>query len=193
MLDQLRFLVSITRSRSIMRRYFVVNGFDGALAMLGLTMGFRISDAELPVAITACVSTAIALAVSGVSSAFISESAEREKELRELEQSMMADMADTAHGVAARLIPLLIAIVNGLAPLLISLLIISPLWLQQSGLALPWPALDVALGTAFVLIFLLGTFLGQVSGRFWLWSGMRAVLIGAGTALLILALNLPSI
>jgi hypothetical protein len=66
MLDRLRFLVSITQSHSIMRRYFVVNGFDGALAMLGLTMGFRITEAALPVAITACVGTAVALGVSGV-------------------------------------------------------------------------------------------------------------------------------
>jgi len=160
--------------------------------MLGLTMGFRISDAELSVAITACTSTAIALGVSGVSSAYISESAERKKDLRELEQSMIEDMADTAHGAAARLIPPLVAMVNGLAPLLISLLIILPLWLRQAGFFLPWPAIDVALGTAFVLIFLLGTFLGRVSGRFWLWSGARAVLLAAGTALLILALNLPS-
>lgn len=192
MFDKLRFLVGITQSRSIMRRYFVVNGFDGALAMLGLTMGFRISDAEPAVAITACVSTAIALGVSGASSAFISESAERKKELRELEESMVADMTDTAHAAAARLIPPLVAIVNGSAPLLISLLIISPLWLQQAGLVFPWPAIDVALGTAFVVIFLLGTFLGRVSGRFWLWSGTRAVLLAVGTVLLILALGAPA-
>ena len=193
MFYQLRFLVRITEAHSIMRRYFVVNGFDGALAMLGLTMGFRISEAEVPVAITACVSTAIALGVSGTSSAFISESAERQKELRDLERAMIADMTDTAHSAAARLVPLLIAIVNGLAPLLISLLIISPLLMQQSGLSLPWPAIDVALVTAFALIFLLGTFLGQVSGRFWLWSGTLAVLLAAATALLILALNFPSV
>jgi VIT1/CCC1 family predicted Fe2+/Mn2+ transporter len=101
-------------------------------------------------------------------------------------------MTDTAYGAAVRHIPPLIAIVNGLAPLLISLLIISPLWLQQSGLSLPWSAMDVALGTAFVVIFLLGTFLGSVSGRSWLWSGMRAVLLAAGTALLILVLNFPA-
>ena len=160
--------------------------------MLGLTTGFRISDAELSVAITACVSTAIALGVSGASSAFISEAAEREKELHDLERSMMADMTDTAHGAAARLIPPLIATVNGFAPLAISLLIISPLWMQQAGLSFPWPAIDVAVATAFVVIFLLGTFLGRVSGRFWLWSGARAVLLAAGTVLLILALSTPS-
>ena len=189
MFRRLGFLIRITRSQSIIRRYFVVNGFDGALAMLGLTMGFRIADAELSVAITACVSTAVALGVSGVSSAYISESAEREKELRELERAMAADMTDTAHGAAASLIPPLVAGVNGLAPLLVSLLIISPLWLQQLGVPLPWGAIDVAVGTAFVLIFLLGAFLGRVSQSFWLWSGARAVLIAAGTVLLILGLN----
>ena len=38
--DQLLLFIRITRSQRIARRYFVVNGFDGALTMLGLLMGF---------------------------------------------------------------------------------------------------------------------------------------------------------
>jgi hypothetical protein len=37
------FLLRISRSHGILRRYFVVNGFDGALAMLGLMRGFLVS------------------------------------------------------------------------------------------------------------------------------------------------------
>jgi hypothetical protein len=54
-LDQIRTLLEISQSREIMRRYFVVNGFDGALTMLGLMMGFYVSEyVELTVVITSC-------------------------------------------------------------------------------------------------------------------------------------------
>jgi hypothetical protein len=36
-------LVELTHSQGIMRRYFIVNGFDGALTMLGLILGFLFS------------------------------------------------------------------------------------------------------------------------------------------------------
>ena len=42
-LKELGFLVRLSHARHIARRYFVVNGFDGALAMLGLNMGFYVS------------------------------------------------------------------------------------------------------------------------------------------------------
>ncbi len=172
-----------------MRRYFVVNGFDGALTMLGLAMGFRVAgDPDASVAVSASLGAAIALGVSGIASAYMSESAERQKALHDLERAMMADLSDTVHGMAARLIPLLIAIVNGLAPLLISLLIILPLWVEASGIPLPWSGIDATLGMAFMIIFLLGVFLGRTTGRFWLWTGIRAVLIGAATVALILIL-----
>jgi len=39
-------------------------------------------------------------------------------------------------------------------------------------------------------IFLLGLFLGKVSGSFWLWTGLRALIIAVITCLIILTLNL---
>ncbi len=190
MLRDLHLFVRITRSQAIIRRYFVVNGFDGALTMLGLAMGFRVGgDADTPVMISAFLGAAVALGVSGVSSAYLSESAERQKALRDLERAMVADLEETAHGAAARLVPLLIALVNGLAPFVISLIIIAPLWLAQSGIHPPWPALDVVIALAFVIIFFLGTFLGRVSGELWLWAGIRTVGIALLTAAIILIVS----
>ncbi len=97
-LERLRFLLHITRAGGIARRYLVTNGFDGALTMLGLTMGFRISGEVAPaVMIAACMGTAIALGMSGLSSAYISEAAERRRELQELEEAMLADLNASEH------------------------------------------------------------------------------------------------
>ena len=86
--------------------------------MLGLLVGFYVSDdVRLPVVINACLGVAIALGMSGVSSAYISEAAEKQRELKDLEKAMVTDLSDSAHGQAARLLPLFIAFVNGMTPL----------------------------------------------------------------------------
>jgi predicted membrane protein (TIGR00267 family) len=190
MLKQLLFLLRISRSAIIARRYFVVNGFDGALTMLGLNMGFYVSgESSLAVVINACVGAAVALGVSGLSSAYISEAAERGRELRDLEQAMVRDMSDTAHGQASRLAPWLIGVVNGMAPFLFSLLIILPLWLAQAGWPMPFGAVESALIVALFVLFLMGIEIGRVEGRFWLWSGLRTLFIASITALIIFLLT----
>lgn len=191
MLRQLRLFLHLTHSHGILRRYFVVNGFDGALTMLGLIMGFYISPGVDPdVVINACLGAAIALGMSGVSSAYISEAAERRKSLVELEEAMVRNLDTTAHGQAARLVPWLVAAVNGLAPMLIGLAIVLPVWAARQGLALGADPLQAAIVLAFLLVFLLGVFLGRVGRTSWLMAGLKAVLVALGTTLLIFLLGL---
>lgn len=181
-LKQFRNLLKISRSREIMRRYFVVNGFDGALTMLGLIMGFYISDrVELVVIITTCFATALALAMSGISSAYISEAAERRRTLKKLEKAMMSTLDDSDHARVAVWIPWLVALVNGISPLLIALIIISPLWLAHYGVVLALEPLLTSMAIALLIIFLLGIFLGRIGGTFWLWSGLQSLLVALAT------------
>jgi predicted membrane protein (TIGR00267 family) len=186
LLNQTRFLLRITRTHDIMRRYFVVNGFDGALTMLGLILGFLVSGATgLSVIIKVCLGAAIALGVSGISSAYISEVAERKRALGKLEDAMITDLHDSAHGEAARGVPLLIAIVNGLSPLVICLLILTPLIAANAGFALPVSPLYTAAAIALLMIFLLGLFLGSIAGVSWLRSGILTLLVAILTVTLI--------
>lgn len=189
-LTELGLLLRLSHSQQIARRYFVVNGFDGALAMLGLNTGFLVSGGvSIPTAVSACTGTAIALGMSGLSSGYVSEMAERRRELRELEHAMVTDLEQSVHAKAARLVPILIALVNGMAPFLIAMLVTTPLWLAQSGVSLPFGAVDSAIATAFVVIFLMGMLLGRISGTFWLWSALRTLAIAAVTSALIVLVS----
>lgn len=180
------YLLDLTSTHDIVRRYLVVNGFDGALTMLGLIIGFLVSSPDnLPVIINVCLGAAIALGMSGLSSAYISEYAERRHALDKLEQAMISDLQESAHGKASRWVPLLIALVNGLAPLIISLIILIPLWLSVAGISLPLPPLYAAIIIALLLIFLLGVFLGRVAGISWFISGMQTMLVAVVTIALI--------
>ncbi len=187
--DHLNLGDHLSPARGIVRRYFVVNGFDGALTMLGLVTGFHLAgDVALDVVIGACVGATVALGISGLTSAYLSESAERRRALSHLESAMVKDLSDSTHASAAKVLPLLIAIVNGAAPVLMSLIIITPLWLARAGAALPLAPLPTAMATALICIFGLGVFLGRVGGISWLWSGIKTLLIGLFAVLIILAL-----
>ncbi len=186
LLQQARYLLRITGTHDIARRYFVVNGFDGALTMLGLVIGFLVSaPAKIEIIINVCMGAAIALGMSGVSSAYVSETAERKHALGKLEEAMLADLQGSAHGDAARRLPLLIALINGLAPFTISLLVLLPLWLSSAGIPLPVSPLYAAIAIALLLIFFLGVFLGRIAGVSWLRSGIQTLLTAIVTAMLI--------
>ena len=181
---KLDILLRVTHAHLIARRYFVVNGFDGALTMLGLIMGFHVSErTETATVISACVGAAVALGMSGISSAYISEAAERRRELQRLEDAMLADLGDSIHGQASRIAPAVIAAVNGLAPLLIAALIILPIGLS---LLVPGiPALELSIALALVIIFFLGIFLGRISGAHWLFAGLKTLFVALTTCAII--------
>jgi len=187
---RLHSLLRLSGTHGIVRRYAVVNGFDGALTMLGMLLGFYISaDIQLLTVINACLGVSVALAVSGVSSAYISESAEQQQALEVLRGAMVSDMADSAHHRAARVAPVLVALANGLSPLLMGLLIMLPLWLAHLGLDLGVAPVEAALATALLLIFLLGVFLGRIRGSSLLLSGLLTLLIAGITSLVIFLLG----
>jgi predicted membrane protein (TIGR00267 family) len=192
LIQHIRSLWNLSQAGKIARRYFVTNGFDGALTMLGILIGFYTGgEVRLIVAISACLGAAIALGISGFTSALLSETEERKKELKELEESLVAPLEKSDYGKASQITPWVIAAINGLSPFLISLFIIIPLWLEKAGMGLPLPLgpLESGIGFAFLAILFLGIFLGRISGTFWLWSGLRAVLIGLFTAGIIFLIN----
>jgi len=184
--DLNRIIMHTKRAEGIARRYFITNGFDGALTLLGLMVGFASSEnVDISIAITACLGASIALFMSGISSAYLSETAERKKELQDLESALLSDLSKSDYGKASRYVPVLVALVNGLSPLLIALLIISPLWLAQSGIQLPLSPFITAIILALAIIFLLGVLLSKLSKEFWLWTGLRTLAIAGLTVLII--------
>lgn len=153
-------------------------------------MGFYLGG-EVPVtiAIKASLGAAIALLVSGSTSAYISESAEREKEIKELESAMAEDLSHSLHGQASRIVPLLVALVNGLSPLAICLIVMTPLWLEISGVALPGNVFAWCIGFSACVIFVLGLYLSTISKEHWLLSGFKALLIAGVTVGVILLVD----
>lgn len=185
-LRDLRTLIGLTKSEQIARRYFVTNGFDASLAMLGLVMGFRAAEGATPdVALTACFGTSVALAVSAFVSTYASESAELRRELHELTGAMLDRMSDSAHRRAANRVPGFVAMVSGASPFVVAQVIMLPLWLERSGLRAPLSAVDLSIGLALLVIFLFGALLGHVGRGGRIAAGLRLLAVGAVTAIVI--------
>ncbi|WP_196161431.1 VIT1/CCC1 transporter family protein [Reinekea sp. G2M2-21] len=180
--------LALTESTALLRRYFVVNGFDGALTMLGILSGFYLGEvADTRIVISACLGAAVALFMSGLSAAVISEAAERKRSLAEMEQAMGKSLQQSAHGTAARLTPWLVGAVNGLSPLCISLLILSPVFFYSPDMR--YSPLLTAMSFGLICLFLLGIFLGRIDGSHWLLSGLKALFVGIFTLTIILLLE----
>ncbi len=168
-------IVGITE---IARRYFVMNAFDGILTTIGVLAGNYLAGVrDLAIPIRIGIATSIAMGISGLWGAYLTETAERQRELAELEKVLLIDQSKTSIGRASRFAVIVVSIVDGLAPALAALIVLIPLFLDT---VIQNPVLSYALagGTALVSLFLLGLFLGKISEANLIGFGMKTLLAG---------------
>ncbi|MEA3350072.1 MAG: hypothetical protein U9Q82_05575 [Chloroflexota bacterium] len=162
----------------IARRYFAMNAFDGVLTTLGVLVGNYLAgvrDVSIPIRIG--VATSIAMGISGLWGAYLTEAAERQRELTELEKISLIDQNDTKIGRASRLAVVVVSVVDGLAPFLSAMVVLLPLFFDSMiGNVLISYSLSVVM--ALLSLFGLGIFLGHISQRNLLGYGIRTLLAG---------------
>lgn len=162
----------------IARRYFAMNAFDGVLTTIGVLVGNYLAgvrDVFIPIRIG--VATSIAMGVSGLWGAYLTEDAERSREMEELERVSLIDQNDTKIGRASRFAVVIVSIVDGLAPFLSALVVLIPLFLNPiiQNVVLVYA---MALVVALLSLFALGMFLGKVSNRSLVGYGLRTLVAG---------------
>lgn len=183
--------LELTQGVEIARRYLAMNAFDGSLTMLGLILGGLIAltatsgDDQLIFNSTAlaAVGTCLAMAISGFSGSYLTESAERDREVDEIGKAMLSDMTQSMYAKATRVTSVVVALVDGLAPSMAALFIIMPLILVPFGLVDIYSAFYIAIALCMLLLFLLGLFLGKVSGKSKWNYGAKTLLAGVLTAI----------
>jgi predicted membrane protein (TIGR00267 family) len=177
-IDHIREYIHIADIAEIVRRYFAMNAFDGVLTTIGILMGSYIGgvrDARSVIHIG--VATSISMGISGLWGAYLTETAERQRELVELERLSFTDQRKTKIGRASRMAVVIVALVDGLAPCLAALVVLIPLFVARLiGNILVSYALSLAL--ALLSLFGLGMFLGRISGRSLIGYGLRTLVAG---------------
>jgi predicted membrane protein (TIGR00267 family) len=184
-LNEFREYSDIASIGEIGRRYFAMNAFDGVLTIIGVLMGSytaRVYDARI--VIVTGFSTCIAMGISGLWGAYLTESAERKRGLNDLENHTLTDLSQTKIGRASRAAVVIVALVDGLAPFLAALIVLSP-FLFSALLPDILFSYYVSLGMALVVLFALGAFLGRVSKESLIISGLK--MVGAGLVSILLS------
>jgi predicted membrane protein (TIGR00267 family) len=177
-LERWREYTEIAAVGEIARRYFAMNAFDGVLTIMGVLMGNYVARVtETRVVIVTGLSTSLAMGISGLWGSYLTESAERRREIDELEEHTLTDLSDTKIGKASRLAAVLVAIVDGLSPFLAALLVLVPFFIAGVFPAVSW-AYYASLLMALVTLFGLGLFLGHISKDNLLLSGVKTVTAG---------------
>jgi len=188
-LDRLRRAFADEAVRSISRRYFVSNGFDGALTSVGVIVGAFVSGVPDGVTVVQIgVGAAIGLGTSGVWSVWEIERAERQAEISRLERAMLADLDDTRiqhEHQAARAVN---AVSSGLGPVVGVLVPLLPFLLEGSLLTMAQATL-LGVGLAVAVLFAFGAYMGSVAGMNWYVAGLRMGLAGVVVALVNLLLS----
>lgn len=173
------------RAEAIVRRYLVINSFDGALVALGIILGLFVAGGlQAGLVVRVVFASGFAMFLSGFFGCYFAERAERSREIEEIERAVLRKLDKSVLHEASRRVPIVAAAVNGLSPLLISTSVVAPfLFAPRIGIT---PALYASIAIGFGSLFSLGCFLGKVSKTSLVRSGLQM----SAVAVLIIALML---
>ena len=180
-LQRFKAQMEVAEVGEIARRYFAMNSFDGILTILGVLVGNYLASVREPrVVITTGMTTSVSMAISGLWGAYMTESAERQRSLDELEDQTLTDLTYSRLGRASRLAVVVVALVDGLAPLLASMVVLSPFFVSGLWGEVVW-SYYLAVGVAMLGLFALGAFLGSISRQSLILAGLKMVVAGVAS------------
>ncbi|MBL7118637.1 VIT1/CCC1 transporter family protein [Candidatus Bathyarchaeota archaeon] len=177
----------ITDLDEIARRYFVINAFDGSMTMLGIISGVLFSNiTDYRIIINSGLGACIAMGVSGT---YMSEKAERTRDLRELEDAMLTNLENSIISEASHFAAVFIALIDGVSPVIAGLVPLIPFFFARSGLLHFSLAVRASIALNLLTLFILGAFLGKVSGEGVLRKGIIMMTAGLTAAVLSVLLS----
>lgn len=192
MLGDLKERIMKGRGESIGQRYIALNGFDGILTVLGITVGAFSTSVNSPnVLISSCVGTAVGLLISGISGAYITEKAQRLKDFKELKSSMLTDMEGSIQEKEVQSESLMISLLNGFSPFFFAMVSVIPYFLANLDMiSMVNTAYYFSMAISVSTLAILGAFLGKIAKESILIYALKMVGIGGVTALIMYTLGL---
>ncbi|MDH5495609.1 MAG: hypothetical protein OEY24_07925 [Candidatus Bathyarchaeota archaeon] len=169
----------ITQMTPIARRYFIKNGFDGSMTMLGIIVGSLIAGVTKPgIIVTAGLGACLAMGVSGLFGAYMTERAERKSHLKDLETAMLADLSNTIHSDASNFVSVYAALIDGTSPMLTAIISLIPFFLTLTGTFVIGEAYIISFILTLATLFSLGIYLGRIAKENILLYGAQTVAAG---------------
>jgi predicted membrane protein (TIGR00267 family) len=182
--ERIRRLLEKDDVRAIARRYFVSNGFDGTLTVIGIVVGAVLSGVTDGITVVKIgLGAAVGLGTSAVWSVWEIERAETRANILRIEEAMLTDLDDTRIQREQSGARVFHATVSGLGPLIGILVPLTPFVFEGPLLTMAEAAVvSVALGVAILSVF--GAYMGSISGQRWYVSAVRMGLAGLVVAVI---------
>lgn len=175
----------------IVRRYIIINSFDGALTMLGIIMAVFIGGIHDPrLIILPAVGASIAMCVSGIWGSYAAERAEIRKKIRQMEAHLMRDLSGTEFSKRREEMAWIIGVVDGIIPLILAIVLIIPFFFVAPGIITISLAYYISLMLIGLNLFVLGVFAGKIAQESMMKQGFLMLFAGViiGVIFYVLAL-----
>jgi len=174
----------------IARRYFIKNGFDGSMTLLGIIVGSWIVGVTKPeIIVTAGLGACLAMGLSGLFGAYMTEKAERTRHLKTLEATMLSDLSGSVLSDASDFVSVYAAFVDGASPILTAMISLIPFILTLTGTLVICDAYVVSFILTLATLFSLGLYLGRIAKENMLLYGAMTLAVGILTVAIALILG----
>jgi len=171
--------LKLIKENAIIRRYIIMNSFDGVLTILGIVIAMLVAGSmEARIVIISSVGVIIATGVSGIWGGYSAETAERKRNLKTLERHLMRKLKKTQIAAEYKKMSLIMGLANGLSSSIVSFILIIPFFLAQFNLITKMQAYFSSIALIVVFLFGLGYSVGEIAKEKELQHGIE--MIGAG-------------
>ncbi len=184
-LDSLKNLLEETDTGPSIRRFFINTLFDSSFMLLGVIVGSAfVAKPELEVILGTMITSSLALGISSGASVYEAEILEREREIEEMEDAILADLEDTQVTKSARTAAITVASVNLLTPFSVCTAYIVPFALARLGVVGIKMAAWISIIIAIATLMSVGTYMGRKGKGNPALKGVRMMSLGAVTFLI---------
>ncbi len=184
-------LKDLLKKNEIIRRYVVMNSFDGSLTVLGIIIALYISGiTEATLIIISNMGAIIATGVSGIWGGYAAEKAEQTRSIKELERHLMRKLKETRIEKISRKLSLVMGLANGLSSTFVGLIIITPFFFANFGAISVFTAYLFSFGIIAFSLFVLGIFVGKIAKENVWAHGATMLLAGLLVGALVYVLEL---
>ena len=165
--------------RSLSRRYFVANGFDGTLTSIGVVVGAylggNVPDGLAIIAIG--LGAAVGLGTSGIWSVWEIERAETSREREQIESAMLTSLEDTQLTRDFRNEQIVLALSAALGPVIGVVITLVP-FLFEGWMLSMFQAVILSIALGVLLLAGVGAYMGSISKQRWYVAAFRMGLAG---------------
>ncbi len=149
----------------IARRYFVMNFFDGVMTAFGIVVGSAFIASDPLVPFKASLGASLAIMVSGFFGAYMTERAERKKEIHEMEKLLLRNLKGSRIERDAEKKMIELAVIDGVSPFIGAIIPALPFLLAHFRLLSLLSAAYLSVSITFLLLLALGAYLGNLTGE----------------------------